>query len=226
MMRFIFTATAVITGSSAVYFYISHQRLSSRIQHKSHRGKLSASPKPVEIESIPDAVFTDQYIALYDYASKAVPRDSLPDTIPTEQLFTSLVRRNMTVFTHLPQALMTRLVSKTPEEVRSFKASQIASLEFKEGDLVCGVYRVVARSMDKIEFDIQMKSMEFVNGRLAISFQEKDGEVVFCSETMMWRRANESRTMPLEKPIVRWVHETATWWLMDSGVKYLMDLES
>lgn len=224
-MRFVFTATAIITGSSAVYFYIFHQRLSSRIQHRSHCGKLSASLKPVEIESIPDSVFTDEYCALYDRSTKSVPLSELPSTIPTDQLFTKLVRRNMKAFSHFPQALMLRLVSLSAEEQQSFKASTICSLDFEKGDLVCGVYRVVGRSPNKVEFEIQMKNQEFVNGRLAISFQEEGDEVVFCSETMMWKRADEPRSMPLEKPVLRWMHETAAWWLIDSGVKYLMDLE-
>jgi hypothetical protein len=226
MMRFILTASAVITGGSAVYFYTFHQRLSSRIQHKSHRGKLSApSPKPIEIESVPETIFTDQYFALYDHSSKSVSRDALPKNVPTEQLFTKLVRRNMTAFTRFPQALMIRLISRAPEEQQSFKASHLSSLDFNEGDLVCGVYRVIARAENKVEFEIKMKNMEFINGRLALSFLETEGKVIFSSETLMWRRSDESQPMPLEKPLLRWMHETAAWWLLDSGVKYLMELE-
>ncbi|KAJ5370568.1 uncharacterized protein N7496_006660 [Penicillium cataractarum] len=227
MMRFIVTASAVITGGSAVYFYLFHQRLSSRIQHKSHSGKLSApSPKPIEIESIPGDIFTDQYFALYDHSSKSVARDALPKNVPTEQLFTKLVRRNMMAFTRFPQALMIRLVSRAPEEQRSFKTSYLSSLDFKHGELACGVYRVIARTKNKVEFEMTMKNMEFINGRLALSFRETENEVVFSSETLMWRRSDEKQAMPLEKPLLRWMHETATWWLLDSGVKYLMEMES
>ncbi|KAJ5587580.1 uncharacterized protein N7459_003345 [Penicillium hispanicum] len=226
MLQFLLTATAVITGSSVIYFFIYHRRLSSRIQHRSHRGKLSASsPKPAEIQSVPESVFTDRYFALYDRSSRPVSRDALPSGIPLDLLFTKLVRRNMTAFAHFPQALMIRFVSKTPEEQRSFKASYIASLDFHEGELVCGVYRVIARSKNKVEFEMKIKTMEFASGRLAISFQEKDEQVVFSSEMMMWRRSDETQVMPLEKPLVRWMHETAAWWLMDSGVRYVMDLE-
>lgn len=226
-MRFILTASAIITGSSALYFYICHQRLSTRIQHRSHRGTLTESSKPVEIESIPDSVFTDEYYVLYDRSTKAVLRCELPSSIPADQLFTTLVRRNMTAFSRFPQALMIRLLCGTEEEKQSFKASRISSLDFEKGDLVCGVYRVVGREKNKVEFEIKMKNLEFVDGRLAISFSEmkEDEEVVFSSETMMWRRADEKRSMPLEKSVLRWMHETAAWWLIDSGVKYLMDLE-
>ncbi|KAJ5689962.1 hypothetical protein N7462_004354 [Penicillium macrosclerotiorum] len=227
MLRLIITASAVITGGTAIYLYTVHERLSSRIQHKSHCGKLSApSPKPLEIESIPEDIFTDQYFALYDHSSKAVSRDSLPQNIAAEELFTKLVRRNMIAFTHFPQAWMIRLVSRAPEEKQSFKASHISSLDFRPGDLVGGVYRVVARSGNKVEFEIKMKNMDFVNGRMAISFHESETERVFSSETLMWRRSDETQTMPLEKPLLRWMHETAAWWLIDSGVKCLTEIES
>jgi hypothetical protein len=225
MFRFIVTATAVLTGSSAIYFYIFHKKLSARIQHRSHCGKLATSPKPCEIESIPEPVFTDKYFTRYDRSSKSVARYLLPSCMTTEQLFTKLVRRNITAFTHFPQALMIRMTCKTAEELQSFQASHISSLDFNKGDLVSGVYRVIARSTNKVEFEMEMKNMEFVHGRLALSFEEKDGNVTFSSETVMWRRADETRTMPLEIRVVRFVHETSTWWLIDSGTKYLMDLE-
>lgn len=120
---------------------------------------------------------------------------------------------------------MIRLLCGSEEEKLSFKSSKISSLDFEKGELVCGVYRVVAREKNKVEFEIQMKNLDFVDGRLAMSFSEMEEEVVFCSETMMWRHADEKRSMPLEKPLLRWMHETAAWWLIDSGVKYLMDLE-
>ena len=135
-----------------------------------------------------------------------------------------LVRRNMRIFTHFPQALAIRLLSRTDEEKRSFKASYINALEFSEGDLVGGVYRVVARTGSKVEFEIKMKNMEYVSGRLALSFRELGDEVVFFTETVMWRRVDE-QSMPLEKPALRWMHETAAWWLIDSGVRYLTELE-
>ena len=224
MLRLIFTVTAVITGSSAVYFYIFHQRLSSRIQHQSRHGKLSQ--KPGNIESAPDSVITDEYFTLYDRSLKATLRASLPSGVPTELLFTKLVRRNMTAFSHFPQALILRALSKAPEERKSFTASHISSLDFSEGDLICGVYRVVLRNKNKVELEIKMKNMPWVSGRLVISFQERGDEVLFSTETLMWRRADEGRRMPLEKPVVRWMHETAAWWLIDSGVGYLVDLDS
>jgi hypothetical protein len=76
-----------------------------------------------------------------------------------------------------------------------------------------------------VEFEMKMQGLEFVGGRLVLSFCEKADEIVFCSETFMWKRKDEVRRMPLERRGVRWMHETAAWWLVDSGVKYLLDLE-
>ncbi|KAJ5826065.1 hypothetical protein N7474_003203 [Penicillium riverlandense] len=225
MLRHAITATALITGSSAVYFYILHLKLSSRVQHESHFETLSASsPRPTAIESVPEKVFTDHNYAFYDRASKTVPRDSLPLAESLESLFTKYVRRNMTAFSHLPAALMLRAVSKTPEQKQSFRTSHIASLNFQEGDLICGAYRVKVRHENKVEFEMKMQTMDFVEGRLALNCREEDGEVVFSTDVMMWKPADEKRTMPMEKPVARWMHELASWWLVDSGVQYLMDL--
>ncbi|OQD60752.1 hypothetical protein PENPOL_c021G03326 [Penicillium polonicum] len=230
MIRLIFTATAIITSSSAIYFYIFHERLSKRIAHKSHLGTLSTATKPPSIDSIPETVFGNEYFTLYDYASKSVPRACLPGNETTDVLFKRLVRRNMTAFSRFPQALVLAMASKTPDQKQSFKAGYLATLDFEVGDLVCGVYRVVVRKRDRVEFEITMEAMDFVEGRLAISYeesrsQEGEGEVVFCSETVMWKRADEVRDMPLERPVLKWMHETAAWWLLDSGVRCLMDLE-
>jgi hypothetical protein len=227
MIRFIFTATAIITSSSAIYFYIFHERLSKRVAHNSHLGTLSKAAKPTNLESIPESVFSDEYFTLYDHASKSVSRACLPSSETTELLFTKLVRRNMTAFSRFPQALVLAMASKTPEQKESFKAGYLAALDFEVGDLVCGVYRVVVRRRDRVEFEIKMETVDFVQGRLAISFEEcsEEGKVVFCSETAMWKRADEGRKMPLERPVLRWMHETAAWWLIDSGVRYLVDLE-
>ncbi|KAJ6102852.1 hypothetical protein N7486_005279 [Penicillium sp. IBT 16267x] len=225
MIRIIITVSAVLTGAAAFYIYMFHQKLSSRIQHTSQCGLPSAKSKPRTIETIPECVFTNDFYVVHDHASKSVLRSSLP-SIPTEILFTKLMRRNMTTFTHFPQALMIRLKCDTPEEKQSFSTSHISSLDFDKGDLVCGVYRVIARSKNKVEFEMKMVNMDYMGARFVLSFYETGDEVVFCTETMMWRPKDDAQNMPLERPLLRFVHETAAWWLMDSGVKYLMELES
>lgn len=180
----------------------------------------------MKIATIPEAVYSGRYFAQYNMSSKSVSRSLLPHAERLDLLFTKLVRRSMAKSMLLPQALMFRSSSNTAEERKSFELSQIATLDFKEGDLVCGIYRVRQRSKNTVEFEMRLKNMEFLDGRLAISFWQKGNEIVFCSETMMWRLCQEPRPMPLEKPLLRWMHETSVWWLLDSGVNYLMDLDS
>lgn len=225
MIRFILTVTTILTSSSAICFYLFHQRLSKRITHTTHIGTLA---KSAGIECVPDSVCCPKYFTVYDKCTKAVPRTSLPNESP-DLLLTRLVRRNMIIFSRFPQALMLSMMSKGSEQKKSFKKAHITSLDFKEGDLVCGVYQVKVRRRDKVEFEIHMHGVDHVEGRLSISFkeieQDEEDLVMFCSETSMWRRAEEERRMPLERTALRWMHETAAWWLVDSGVKYLMDLE-
>ncbi|KAJ5121294.1 uncharacterized protein N7515_009255 [Penicillium bovifimosum] len=227
MLRLIFTTTTIITTSTAIYLYTFHARLSKRITHISHHGPLTKAPVKPSIQSLPPQLSnndSNDFITLYDRASKCIPLSTLPSPdIP--HLFTNLVRRNMTAFSRFPQALLLAMASKTSEQKRSFKKEYLATSDFEVGDLVCGVYRVVSRSADRVEFEMAMEKMEFVQGRLGISYREEGGNVVFCSETVMWKRADEGRKMPLERGVVRWLHEIASWWLIDSGVRYLVDLE-
>lgn len=226
MILIITVAAALITGFSAAYLYNIYQGLSSRIRHRSHCGNASELyPKPVKIATIPRAVYSGRYFAQYDVCSKSVGRSALPQDERIDLLFTKLIRRNMMASMLLPQALMFRSSSRTVEEEKSLQISHIANLDFREGDLVCGIYRVKKRSRETVEFGVRLKDMEFLDGRLAISFWEEGNEIHFCNEMMLWRLCREPRTMPLEKPLLRWMHKTSVLWLLDSGVDYVTDID-
>jgi hypothetical protein len=226
MIQILAVTCALFTSFSVAYLYKLYRDLSKQVQHRSHCGNASAlCGKPVHIATVPESVYSGRYFAQYDMSSKSVCRSDLQaDQIGP--LLTKLVRRNMTASMHFPQALMFQSASSTIEERQSFETSHITSLFFGEGDLVCGVYRVIRRSQSTVEFEIQMKSMEFLDGRLAIFFCEQGNDIVFCSKTIIWRPCQEPRAMPLEKPLLRWMHETSAWWLLDTGVKYLSNLDS
>ncbi|KAI9928437.1 hypothetical protein ASPWEDRAFT_38722 [Aspergillus wentii DTO 134E9] len=212
------TLLAVLTGSSAVYFYFFHRSLAKRLQHSSHHGTLPSSLSS-SISSIPDPIYTERYYSIVDHVSRTVPRRLLPPKDPS-LLLTLLLRRNMIAFARFPQALMIRLVTG---DYQSFKPSHINSLDMKEGDVVCGVYRVKHREPTRVEFEMQ--NMKFGGGRLVVSVSEQDGQVVFSNHTVMWRLKEEKGRLPLEWALVRFVHEVSAWWVVDSGVRYLMDLE-
>ncbi|RLL95235.1 hypothetical protein CFD26_104276 [Aspergillus turcosus] len=129
----------------------------------------------------------------------------------------------MSSFTSLPQAYILRTMS-TAAEKPSFVPANIQRLDFKEGDLVCGAYRVVLRTPGKVEFEL--KPMGAVRARLAITVTEKDDQMVFMNETLMWKPKGEKGVMPLETGVGKWLHELTAWWMVDSGVKYLKDLRN
>lgn len=105
----------------------------------------------------------------------------------------------------------------------SFRTSHISSLDFKEGDILCGLYRVVVRTEKSIEFEFMHPAP--AKGRLVISFREQDGSLIFASETVMWKAKDDKTVIHLERPGLKFMHEMTAWWLLVSGVRYLMDLE-
>lgn len=94
---------------------------------------------------------------------------------------------------------------------------------FKEGDVVCGFYTVVLRTEEKVEY--ALKPLGPVNGRLVISVEQKGNETVFSSQTVMWKGQHDKIMMPLERSVMKWLHELASWWLLDLGTHYMTSLE-
>lgn len=220
-MKALVPITSAVLGTTAVGVYLFRQNLKSRISINAQHGHLPRSISS-NITTAPDEVFTEQTVAVFDSASISVPRGKLP-ALPTEELLTRLMRRNMSSFTRLPQAYILRTMS-TEAEKPSFKAANIERLDFKEGDLVCGTYRVILRTPGKVEF--QLKPMGAVRGRLVTTITEKDDRMVIMNETLMWKPKGENGVMPLETAVGKWMHELTAWWMLDSGVKYLMNLKN
>jgi hypothetical protein len=223
-MFYISSALLATSSATIAYCYFFHRSLAHRIHHEFHDGTL---PNHVStLVSLPPQVLKGECHTLHDHASRRIARKLLPAQQP-EDLFTLLLRRNMTAFSRFPQAWIIRM--KIPfVDRKTFDASHIQSLQFKEGDLVCGVYRVQERTDNKAVLEILLEGP--VNGRLVIRFWEEEQDIVFCTETIMWTKTaeNEERKralMPLEVPVLRFIHEMAAWWLIDSGVTYLTNLK-
>ncbi|EAW15270.1 uncharacterized protein ACLA_059340 [Aspergillus clavatus NRRL 1] len=220
-MKSIIPLTSAVLGTAAIGIYLYHETLRSRLITKSQHGHLPRS-LATHITTAPESVFTAQTTAVYDSASTAVPRAQLPN-LSTHDLLTRFLQRNMSRFARLPQAYILRAMS-TAAEKPGFDAARIQALEFREGDSVCGAYRVVLRTAERVEF--ALKPMGVIQGRLVVSLTEDgDGRVVFMNETLMWRPVGEKVVMPLETGVGRWVHELTAWWMLDSGVRYLMGLK-
>ncbi|KAL4969341.1 acetyltransferase SAS4-like domain-containing protein [Aspergillus stella-maris] len=212
----IITATALSGLSIAATLYLNYkkQTIASGVVHSSQRGHISPSTLR-NITSLPAAVFSEKYYAVYDYASVSTPLHTLPDLSPRE-LLTCLIRRNMSHFASSPQARLLKLrlpADADAETRRSFDPKYLKTLEFEEGDLVCNAYRVVLRSDEKIEFEFLLG----MQGRLVVCVEVVGDEATFHNETVMWRGADEGAKMPLERGLLNWVHEYTAWWMLSSG---------
>lgn len=215
---------SALLSFTVVSLYIIHRTLNSKL-HASHQFSIPTAIT-ARIRSIPEDVLTsqDRYAKFYDRSLRSVPRRLLPD-VALPDLLTCLLRHNLATFAHFPQAWILRL--NTPSRDRhTFSAEYVQSSNFKEGDRICGVYRVIVRTENQVELSMVRGP---VTGRLVIGYAfDKDKEmVIFSNETVMWipKDKEGGGKIPLENPLLRFFHEMAAWWLMDSGVRFLMDLE-
>jgi hypothetical protein len=207
--------SAIIIGTPILYLSFIHARLSQRINHTTKKGTLTAT-EISNIDSISPAVTEEKCFIIHDIASKSVRKELLP-ALDTNTLLTTYIRNTMTRFSSFPQAWVLRLIS----DRATFKKTYIENLEFKDGDVVCGVYRVVLRTEEKVELLMKQGNVE---GRLVVGLESKGEDMVFYSETVMWKGKDDKTVMPLERAAPKWLHELASWWLLDLGTNYLVGL--
>ena len=248
------TLLVLLTSLALLLFYLHnlHGTLKSRTTHT------RPSFPPGALESLPHHLLAhpESYRIIYE-------RDSIPLalTLSTNQnrnfhvhpcarkIFTALMRRNMIFFaTYLPQAWLLRLLARTPEAKHSFSHHHISTLAFEPGDLVCGIYTVLARQDMKCEMGFspppRSSSLAFstgfptsFGGRLVTSIVQNEskgegegegaGEALLVTETLQWVLRSEAAeatggfTLPLERGAMKWLHELASWWLLVEGAKWL-----
>ncbi|PYH98018.1 hypothetical protein BO71DRAFT_317255 [Aspergillus ellipticus CBS 707.79] len=218
----------VLAASLSTFTYLSflYRCLKNRINHERQFGVLP-TPDSTTIDTIPAEIYSSKHYVLRDRTSQRVPRQLLPRHHKDRDILTLLLRRNMAAFAHFPQAYM--LWTAASGTTRgTFHASYIRSLDYNKGDIVCGIYRVLERSPNKVEFTMEHKGIE---GRVVIGFWDEDKDMVFASETAMWTKTKkedsdkQQETLPWENPVRCFFQEFSSWWLLDSGVRYLVDLE-
>ncbi|KAK2773468.1 hypothetical protein FQN53_004147 [Emmonsiellopsis sp. PD_33] len=219
--------TLLVLGTPTIYFLRLHRQLSRKIQHSRRTGSLSSFPLTTNVRSIPAGTLTSPTRAVYDTATLSLPASSLPSEhdLPAEELLTHYLRRNMQNFSWFPQARLLRLTSRTAAEKQTFEPGYLQRAGFREGELICGIYTVVGRRGGVVEFEL--KPTGAMRGRLVISVERRgeggDGEVVFGSETVMWKGEGEKGVLPLEVGLLRFLHEMAAWWLLVSGTGWLVE---
>lgn len=226
--RALFASGAIAVASAYLYGRYLHQSLASQVRHRngSAVARIEAD-KSGQLESLPKELLDNpnRFRIVHDIDEKSIPDADLFNDSNMEQLFTKLVRRNMSAFANLPQSWMMRTMARTTEQRQSFQKAHLASIDYKEGDLFCGFYRVIRRSPAKVEVKMEPPpGAGALDGRLVISLNERADEVLLRTETLQWIAVDSQTILPLERAPVRFMHETASWWLLVSGAKYLQSL--
>ncbi|RMZ88960.1 hypothetical protein DV736_g3817, partial [Chaetothyriales sp. CBS 134916] len=187
-----------------------------------------------------------EYRVFYDVATKTVAKAQIEEKLVEEgyeALLTQYLRHTMSAFHSFPQAWVLWLMAGR-EGRRTFARQYVGQLAFEAGDVVNGVYTVLGRDGNAVVFGIMAQGA--VEGRLVVRIgdererldastgawvavvqAEGKGEAqhqemaVVKNETFMWVRRAEGVVMPLERRLPRWLHEVASWWLLDDGTKWL-----
>jgi hypothetical protein len=117
------------------------------------------------------------------------------------------------------------LVMSSPEQRRTFAQDYIQGLDFKEGDVVCGVYRVVKRTSLHVELELQMPTSNSpISGLITISLRPRNDGAALVSETIQWTKKDSGAILPVERWVGGFLHSMASRWLVVTGAVYLQSL--
>jgi len=221
MSKRIWFAAVPITLSTA-YLLWQHYSLTRRFNVKTVVG-LSA----LDI-SLPEEVVEEpsKYVICHEHASKLVLSSTLPKKLKANDVLTEYLRFVMTKFAWSPQAYAMWYFTKSPKRRETFKATHIQSLNFEEGDVVCGAYTVIKRSTTKVEIAFgahEGYTGPVVSGRMVISIEPDGNDTAILNDVYMWRKVDEKPT-PLESGVGQWLHEFFIGRLIGSGVIHLQSL--
>lgn len=204
---------------SSLEYQISSTSVTANDRSRSHASG--------EIESLPNDIIEhpDQYRLVHEKDVIAVPISIPPNDNKASELFTKLLRRNMSCFTRFPQMWLLSLVVKSPERKASFSQSHIRALDFQPGDLFCGFYRVTKRDPSKVEVrSDSIRELPIPPTILVISLQHNEGKVFLETDTVQWTVVGDPKVLPMEGKVTKFLHEMASWWLLVSGARYLQSL--
>lgn len=167
-------------------------------------------------------------VSLADLANRADVQNS-EATTPSE-LLKSYLRATHKAFSWTPQAFLIRSLLKEPLNRGSFDADWIESLNFKEGEIVNGVYKVSHVSSDshtkaeRVELLIDIPTSYkgppvrgLILSATEITSMETEYKISFINETWMWRLKEEKPTL-LESRFGGWFHGLLAGWLIIKGL--------
>jgi len=213
---------AIPVSVSAAYLLWQHYSLTRRFSVKTVVG-LSA----LDI-SLPEDIIKDpsQYVICHEHACKLVLSSTLPKQLEAHDLLTEYMRFTMSKFATSPQAYALWYFTKSPERRQTFKAAHIQSLNFVEGDVVCGGYTVIKRNTTNVEIafgDFDSYTGPVANGRIVVGIEPDDQNTSFLNDVYMWRKVSEKSTL-LESGPGQWIHEFFIGRLIGSSVAHLQSL--
>jgi hypothetical protein len=220
-------AATGILGLASAIAYTKHKH--SSLEAKLYRHTVLPQEREQErekgnLQSIPQALLGTQEAPalLHEKCSIAIPNYTISNDSPKH--FTQLLRHNMISFARLPQAWIFWLVM--PKQRHTFSQAYIERLDFIEGDLVCGVYRVVKASATCVEMGMKVPPrFGAVGGLLVVRLQANpDSGVSMITETLQWTLDGTIKDLPLSKPLPKFLHEFASASLLASGAGFLENL--
>ena len=232
MSRLLLISSAIsIAGLSSIYLYAKylHSTLTSQVTSVHVTAGERAAYATNEIESIPVELLEkpEHYRVIHVKDTYLVDaRIPLKDD-EGHEIFTRLLRRNMSRFARMPQAWFLRLLATEPERRRSFSQSHNLALQFKPGDLSCGFNRVVRRDSTIVEFSMEPpEGMGTFSARMIIRLIRDGDGTLLTTENIQWTEVGDLTVLPLERKPAKFMHEVASWWLLVTGGQYLAEVVS
>lgn len=166
-----------------------------------------------------------KYRVAHDKVVKHIPDLVVVMGDELEASFTKLLRRNMTSFSRMPQGWLLWFALNTPEQRQTFTKDHIESLDFKEGDVFCGMYHVVKRTSLHVEIELQPpKFLGPVSGLMIVSLRPRNEGAALVTETIQWTEKDSGAILPLERWIGGFLHSLASRWLVITGAAYMQGL--
>lgn len=192
---------------------VNRQNVIAQERSEEHsKGHLQSLSKVLPITSSTPAL-------LHEKCSIPIPNYTISRDSPKH--FTSLLRHNMSSFACYPQAWIFWLM--LPKYRHTFSDSYTQRLDFVEGDLVCGVYRVVKAEPTYVELSMEVPPrFGNVAGLLVIRLDSTpDSGVALITETLQCTSDGTIKDLPLSKPLPKFLHEIASASLLVSGAAFL-----
>ncbi|SMQ51411.1 unnamed protein product [Zymoseptoria tritici ST99CH_3D7] len=198
-----------------------HYSLGRKISHTHpNRSVRQAALECGEISSLPKEIVENAqaYRIAHDKVVKHIPNLVFMKNEELTTNFTKMLRRNMASLSRMPQGWMLWLVLSLPEQRRTFSREYIESLDFEEGDVVCGIYRVAVRTAVHVELELQAPTSDWpISGLTIISLRPRNDGASLISETIQWTKKDSGAILPLERWVGGFLHSFAARWLVVTG---------